>query len=244
VLDGNHRHTVARLTNAPATRIARLGINAHVVTLTGLLAAVVVACTAATGHFAQALGALVVAGLADLLDGPVARAAQTTSTRGAYLDSVSDRIADALILGGLTWYLAGTTHPRNAMIPFAILAATTLVSYQRAKAESLGLVARGGLMERAERFIALGLALLIPTLLVPILYLVLVLTAFTALTRFFQVYAQTTTVPTLRARHPALTASHWRNHSPRSNRATRRGFTTPSTRKLRARSHRRLTHHS
>ena len=67
-----------------------------------------------------------------------------------------------------------------AMLPFAVMALSSLISYQRAKAESLGLDAKGGLMERAERVVLLCLGLLFEPLLVPVLWVMLVLTAITA----------------------------------------------------------------
>ena len=81
----------------------------------------------------------------------------TASVRGAFFDSVADRISDAFLFGGVAWYLAAHHHGEMVLLPFAILAVTSLISYQRAKAELLGLSAKGGLMERAERFILLGL---------------------------------------------------------------------------------------
>ena len=69
-----------------------------------------------------------------------------------------------------------------------ILAVTALISYERAKAESLGLSARGGLMERAERMILLGVALLSATIFVPVLWVLLVLVSVTAGARFVKVW--------------------------------------------------------
>ena len=104
--------------------------------------------------------------LPDLLDGAVAKASGTAGPRGAFFDSVSDRVTDALLLGGVAWHLS-TTHPgRIAVLPLAVLGASMLISYERAKAESLGFDARGGLMERAERIIALGVGLLFDSLLI------------------------------------------------------------------------------
>jgi CDP-diacylglycerol--glycerol-3-phosphate 3-phosphatidyltransferase len=88
----------------------------------------------------------------------------------------------------VAWYLA-STHPGHlALLPFAVLGTTSLVSYQRAKAESLGIEARGGLMERAERMILLGFGFLSPAFLVPVLWVMLALTAVTALGRFVKVW--------------------------------------------------------
>ena len=74
-----------------------------------------------------------------------------------------------------------------------------LISYERARAESLGLDARGGLMERAERFVLLGVALAFP-ILVPMLWIMLVLTAGTAVQRFVHVYRQAARPPRVHTR--------------------------------------------
>ena len=76
------------------------------------------------------------------------------------------------------------------MLPLAVLALSMLISYERAKADSLGFDARGGVMERAERIIALGFGLLFDSLLVPVLWVMLVLTAVTAIQRFVTVWRQ------------------------------------------------------
>ena len=70
----------------------------------------------------------------------------------------------------------------------AILAVTALVSYERAKAESLGLSAKGGLMERGERMFLLGVAFLSSVIFVPVLWILLVLVSFTAISRFVKVW--------------------------------------------------------
>ena len=124
----------------------------------------------------------------DLLDGPVAKAAGTASVRGAFFDSVTDRVADAVLMVGAAWYLVDRHEGHLALLPMAILAVTALVSYERAKAESLGLSARGGLMERAERMVLLGVAFLSATFFVPVLWVMFALISFTAVTRFVRVW--------------------------------------------------------
>ena len=94
---------------------------------------------------------VVLAALPDLLDGALAKASGAASQRGAFFDSTVDRITDAVLLGGVAWYLASNESAHLTLLPFAIMALSSLISYQRAKAESLGLDAKGGLMERAER---------------------------------------------------------------------------------------------
>lgn len=188
MFDGRWRTTVDRVTRPAGQRLQQWGISADVLTATGLVSATATALAIGTGHFALAIVLLVVTGLHDLLDGPVAKASGTASVRGAFFDSVTDRVADALLLGGVAWYLAGHDPGHLALLPFAVLAATTLVSYVRAKAESLGLAAKGGLMERAERMILLGIGLLSPVLLVPVLWTMLALTVATAAGRFAKVW--------------------------------------------------------
>jgi CDP-diacylglycerol---glycerol-3-phosphate 3-phosphatidyltransferase len=120
----------------------------------------------------------------------VAKASGTASPRGAFFDSVVDRASDMVVLGGFAWYLASVDGGHAAMLPLAVMGASSLVSYERARAESLGFTARGGLMERAERMLALGAALIFSALMVPILWLMLALTLFTAGHRFLMVWRQ------------------------------------------------------
>jgi CDP-diacylglycerol--glycerol-3-phosphate 3-phosphatidyltransferase len=77
-----------------------------------------------------------------------------------------------------------------SLLPMSIMGVSSLISYERAKAESLGLQAKGGLMERAERIIVLCAGLLFDSLLIPILWIMLVLTVITAIQRFVQVWTQ------------------------------------------------------
>ena len=215
MFDGRWRTSVDRTTGPVGEAMHRHGITADVLTATGLVSATATAVLVATGHLHLAIIFLIVTGLHDLLDGPVAKAAGTASVRGAFFDSVTDRVSDALILGGVAWYLADTHPGHLALLPFAILGATSLVSYQRAKAESLGIAAKGGLMERAERMILLGIGFLSPSFLVPVLWVMLALTVATALGRFVRVWrlaeapvALATPRRQRRARSAARTGAH------------------------------------
>jgi CDP-diacylglycerol--glycerol-3-phosphate 3-phosphatidyltransferase len=188
MFDGRWRGAVDRKTGPVGRALHRSGVSADLLTATGLISATATAVAVGTGHLHLAVVLLILTGLHDLLDGPVAKASGATSVRGAFFDSVTDRVADALILGGVAWYLA-STHPGHlAVLPFAVLGATTLVSYERAKAESLGISARGGLMERAERMILLGIGFLSAAFLVPVLWVMLVLTLATAVGRFVKIW--------------------------------------------------------
>ncbi|GIT76649.1 MAG: hypothetical protein Ct9H300mP31_11800 [Acidimicrobiaceae bacterium] len=78
------------------------------------------------------------------------------------------------------------------MLPVAFMAIALFISYQRAKAESLGYDAKGGLMERAERFIVLAFGLLFSEILIPVLWVMLALSLVTAVQRFVKVWRQAT----------------------------------------------------
>ena len=188
MFDGRWRTAVDRTTGPVGETLHRHGITADVLTATGLVSAGVTACLVATGHLHLAVVMLIVTGLHDLLDGPVAKAAGTASVRGAFFDSVTDRVADAVLMLGCAWYLLDHGGGHVVLLPMGILAVTALISYERAKAESLGLSAKGGLMERGERMFLLGVGFLATAIFVPVLWILFVLVSFTALSRFVKVW--------------------------------------------------------
>ena len=190
MFDGRWRAGVDRGTQPLGSALHRAGLTANELTAAGVVAAVGAAWLVAAGHLIAGLVVLVAAALPDLLDGPLAKAAGTASRRGAFFDSVADRFTDAVVLGGTAWYLDSTHGPHAALLPLAVLGASNLVSYERAKAESLGFDARGGIMERAERIIVLCIGLMFSVLLVPALWLILVGSVVTAVQRFVKVWRQ------------------------------------------------------
>jgi CDP-diacylglycerol--glycerol-3-phosphate 3-phosphatidyltransferase len=194
MFDGRWRDAVDRTTKPVGTALVRAGITADVLTIFGLAMSVVAAFVLGSGHLAIGIGLLFAVGLPDLFDGPVAKAAGRASVRGAFFDSVADRVSDAFMFGGVAWYLAARHHGQMVLLPFAVLAVTSLISYQRAKAELLGLSAKGGLMERAERFILLGLCFIAGSVsasaFVPALWVFFGLLTATAIGRFVNVWKE------------------------------------------------------
>jgi len=128
-----------------------LGLSPNQITVLGfLLGAVAVATLAFTGSFPIFLCLLAFAGLMDAIDGYVARKTNRATSFGAFLDSTLDRATDALTV--LPLYTAGLTNTYEALL---LVTGEFLVSYTRARAESLGVKMAGvGLAERAERLIA------------------------------------------------------------------------------------------
>jgi len=202
MFDGRWRDAVDRTTKPVGTTLVRIGVNADVLTIFGLAMSVVTAFVVGSGHLVYGVPMLFATGLPDLFDGPVAKASGRASVRGAFFDSVADRISDAFMFGGVAWYLSARHHGEMVLLPFAIVAVTSLISYQRAKAELLGLSARGGLMERAERFILLGLCFIAGAIssaaFVPSLWVFFGLLSATAIGRFVSVWKEAEGPPPVR----------------------------------------------
>jgi len=103
-------------------------------------------------------GALILfAGLFDMLDGQVARLGNMKSTFGALYDSVLDRYSELIMFFGICYYLVGHHYFLSSMLAFISLIGSMMVSYVRARAEGLGIEIKGGLMQRPERVITIGL---------------------------------------------------------------------------------------
>lgn len=195
MFDGNWRSVVDRGLTPIGVSLHRAGISADFVTLFGIVMAIVATVAIGVGNLRVGFLFLILTGIPDALDGAVAKAAGVTSQRGAFFDSVSDRLTDALLFGGVAWHLAVDERyieePESIMmLPVAVMCLSMMVSYQRAKAESLGYDAKGGIMERAERFIILGFGLLFNEVLIGTLWVMVALTAITALQRFVKVWRQ------------------------------------------------------
>ena len=195
MFDGKFRTPVDKAVKPLGNALRRTGLTPDHLTVLGLLVGIGAAVAIGSGRLLLGLFLVVLAALPDLLDGALAKASESSSQRGAFFDSTVDRVTDAFLLGGIAWYLATEESPHMALLPFAVMAVSSIISYERAKAESLGIEAKGGLMERAERIIAICFGLLFPVLLIPILWVMLVLTSITAIQRFVKVWKQAAVAP-------------------------------------------------
>lgn len=218
MFDGYFRVQVERAVKPMGESLRKVGVTPDVLTVAGLLLAVAAGISVGAGALRLGLLLVILAALPDLLDGAVAKAGNTASQRGAFFDSVIDRVTDALLLGGVAWYLASNDSAHMSVLPFAVMAVSAIISYERAKAESLGLQAKGGLMERAERIILLCLGLLFDTLLVPILWIMLVLTTVTAVQRFVKVWRQAAVAPATEVKIEQRLARRETKHAVRQER--------------------------
>jgi CDP-diacylglycerol--glycerol-3-phosphate 3-phosphatidyltransferase len=219
MFDGRFRHQVERVVKPVGEQLRRTKLSPDHLTLIGLIVACGAAVAIGLGALRLGLLLVVLAALPDLLDGALAKASNQSSQRGAFFDSTIDRVTDAVLLGGVAWFLASQRGGHAAVLPFAVMAVSSLISYQRAKAEALGLTAKGGLMERAERIILLCVGLLFDSMLFWTMILMLVLVTITAVQRFFKVWNQAAVAPAA-AERVALRQS--RRASRRAQRADRR----------------------
>jgi len=190
MFDGRFRAPIEKAVRPVGQLLRRTGMSPDHLTILGILFAIAAAFSIAQGALRGGLILVILAALPDMLDGALAKAAGSASQRGAFFDSVVDRVTDSLLFGGVAWFFASEKSPHLALLPMAIMGVSSLISYERAKAESLGLYAKGGLMERAERIIVLCVGLLFDSLLTPILWVMLALTVATAIQRFVQVWRQ------------------------------------------------------
>ena len=166
--------------------MARTGLTPNALTVIGLLGMGGAATLAAYGMFWQAGIVMLAAAAFDMLDGAVARATDRASDWGAIFDAVSDRLADfALLFGLLIWYSAAERFDRTAIVLIGIsLFGSMMVSYTRSKAGEFGVSIRTGLGTRLERVLIMAIGLLSAQI-VPILWLLAVLSNLTALQRWF-----------------------------------------------------------
>jgi len=194
-------HLRAFFTNliTPVARLLlRLNVSPDAVTVVGTLGVVL----AAVWFFPQGellLGVLVITAFvfSDLLDGTMARISGRTSTWGAFLDSTLDRMGDSAIFGGLVLYYAWVVESQVlAALTLYCLVTGWLTSYARARAESLGYEAKGGIAARADRLVAVlaaaGLSDIfdVPVLLEVVLWLLAIASTATVVQRILTVRRQ------------------------------------------------------
>jgi CDP-diacylglycerol--glycerol-3-phosphate 3-phosphatidyltransferase len=142
-----------------AAVLIKLGISANALTTIGTASTVLGGVAFAYGH--MRLGGFIIGltAIADALDGIVARRTGQVTVFGAFYDSTLDRIADGALLGGIAYFYA--SHPvyhSQPMLAVSLVGiiGTYMISYARARAEALGINAKVGVMQRAERVILLS----------------------------------------------------------------------------------------
>ena len=178
----------------PALRVLRLTPNA--LTMVGLGICAGSAVLVALGYLLPGGLLLLVASGFDILDGALARVSGRELRYGAFLDSTVDRYAEAMTSIALLYYFI--FHGHHTLEPMLVIFALTgslLVSYVRARAQSLGFNGDGGLLARPERVVITVIGLVIAPLLVWALWVLAVLTNVTAMQRIWVVWQQSRRTP-------------------------------------------------
>lgn len=169
----------------------RLGLMPNTMTILGLVGNVIGSVFLALGH--MTIGGLIVLamGPVDSLDGTMARLRGMPTEFGAFVDSVTDRYSELIIFGALIYFYLTKSDELLAIVTFAAAGGSVLVSYIRARAASLGMDTKVGVLTRFERYLVLvpSLVLNIPWLGV---WIIAILANLTALQRILDVRRQWT----------------------------------------------------
>ena len=171
-----------------ARTMGRLGIHPNTITVLGMLLQFGVAIVFGLGYLRLGGLLLLIVAPVDALDGALARALDEQTRFGSFLDSTLDRFSDAALILGLTaHYMIQGAHLEVVLLLTALVSAL-MVSYTRARAESLGFSCKVGVLTRLERVVLIAVlsALGLPALM---LWALALLSIFTVLQRVFHVYA-------------------------------------------------------
>jgi phosphatidylglycerophosphate synthase len=166
--------------------VKRIPLGPDTLTIIGFLITVIAALVI---PFNIKLGGILIliGGMFDMLDGIAARTGGKTTRFGAFLDSVLDRYSDAFLFLSIAWYLAEKGNHTGTFLSLGTLVGAFLISYARARAEGLGESCHTGIMERPERIVLLAFATITGWLL-PVLWIMLILTHITVVQRIYYVW--------------------------------------------------------
>jgi len=162
--------------------LAATGVNPNFLTFFGLLINVWAAVMLANGAFFAAGLVMLFAGVFDMVDGRVARVQGRVTTFGAYFDSTIDRYSDLALFIGLLWHYASIGRGRYAVLVGIAAAGSVMVSYSRARAESLTPSGKAGFWERPERIVLMIIGALADRM-APVLWLLAIGTNITVIHR-------------------------------------------------------------
>lgn len=176
--------------------IRRLGLGPNTLTVLGLVVCLGSAVLIALGNLVAGGVVLFLSSIFDIFDGAVARITGKMHPYGAFLDSTVDRYSEAFTSVALLYYFIFRAHTTlEPMLVIVALAGSELVSYVRARAQSLGFDGNGGLLARPERVVITVIGLLVAPLLIWALWILAILTNVTALQRIFSVWQESRRTP-------------------------------------------------
>ena len=180
--------------------IAATGINPNVLTAFGLFVNLWAALLFAEGMFRSGAAVIFLAGFLDMLDGQVARREQRVTAFGAFFDSTLDRYSDMALYMGLLVYYAVNERASYVVLAAVATAGSVMVSYARARAESLIPTCKVGFMERPERLVLLILGGTFDRM-APALWVIAVVSTITVIHRIVYTWQETKAGRTLPGSH-------------------------------------------
>jgi CDP-diacylglycerol--glycerol-3-phosphate 3-phosphatidyltransferase len=180
------RGTILNWAQTVARWLAGLGVTPTQVTLAGCALSVTAAVALLLGHPIAAGLLFWTGGSLDMVDGALARLTQQTSTYGAFIDSVLDRIGEGALLLVIAYQFALAGMPLSVAMTILALFGGMMTSYARARAEALGIRCTEGIIARPGRVLLLVFGLL-SGLLAPVIYLLALLTCWTMVQRISHV---------------------------------------------------------
>jgi CDP-diacylglycerol---glycerol-3-phosphate 3-phosphatidyltransferase len=185
---------VRRHAEALIAALGRTPLTPNQVTVVGVALTFFASGLAAFGQLRWAGIVLIFAGTCDILDGALARTTRAAYPYGAFLDSTLDRYAEGAVYVGLAAYFLTVGGPWQRWLVLATLAALAgsfLVSYVRARAQSLGFTCKSGLFQRPERVVVTVAGLIVGgPVLYGVIFLLAIATNITALQRIREVWLQ------------------------------------------------------
>ena len=167
----------------------RIGITPNMMTMLGLLGNIVGAWYLAQGNMLLGGVFVLICTPFDALDGTMARLRGEANEFGAFVDSVTDRYSELFILGGLLYHFSVLGDQLSIIVVYVAAAGSVLVSYVKARADSLKFDANVGILTRMERYLVIAPLLLFNQPIIAI-WIVAVLANITALQRFWKVRQQ------------------------------------------------------
>jgi len=165
-------------------------IHPNMLTAIGLAINIVAAVLFARGYFWGAGWVVVGAGLFDMVDGRVARVTNTVTPFGAFFDSVIDRYSDMALYMGLLVYYARAERFLYVVLVALVMAGSVMISYARARAESLIPTCKVGFLERPERVVLIIIGALWNRM-APVLWIIAVLSNITVIHRIVYTWQYT-----------------------------------------------------
>jgi phosphatidylglycerophosphate synthase len=188
VIDTRVRPRVTRFIEPIGKALASVGVTPTFMTSIGLAIVIVGSVVISTGAIRSGALIVLIGSILDGLDGSVARASGTVTARGAFLDSVFDRLGEIAAFAGLGVAVARETGDEGVLLLIILaIGGAMLVPYIRSRAEVEGFNGQVGLMGRAERVLVFTIGLMIG-LMEPMLWIFVILVWLTALMRFFDTY--------------------------------------------------------